>query len=217
MASGNEGGADLNLWRPGGKTDNGINEAIIDAPPKADINATSYVTPGKTLSRSDLNDQISANIATDFKNHPLRVAYEEEEAALSRYADLITPDMTAEALETLAREANLARRELGVKYKDVTAKPLRDYIYAANVERYDGDPLGGSYDFFKVAKGKSDEVDHLYTKGLPFAKSFKNSMEDYFQDCPELIEKVENKEFGNDELWKVLEFYNEKCLKVNSK
>lgn len=151
MASGNEGGADLNLWRPGGKTDNGINEAIIDPPPKADINATSYVTPGKTLSRSDLNAQISANIATDFKNHPLRVAYEEEVAALSRYADLITPDMTAEALETLAREANLARRELGVKYKDVTAKPLRDYIYDINNARYN-DPLGPTYQYLSMSK-----------------------------------------------------------------
>jgi len=68
---------------------------------------------------------------------------------------------------------------------------------------------------YYVGKGKSDEVDHLYTKGLPFAKNFKNSMKDYFQDCPELIKKVKNKEFNNNELWEVLEFYNKNCLDSN--
>lgn len=36
-----------------------------------------------------------------------------------------------------------ARRNLGVKYKDATPQPLRDYIYEVNIDRY-GDPLGGS-------------------------------------------------------------------------
>jgi hypothetical protein len=33
------------------------------------------------------------------------------------------------------------RRDLGVKYKDATPQPLRNYIYEVNQARY-GDPLG---------------------------------------------------------------------------
>lgn len=69
---------------------------------------------------------------------------------------------------------------------------------------------------YYVGIGESDQVEHLYTKGLPFAKSFKKSIVKYFKNCPTLIEKAENKEFSNNELWKVLEFYNMNCLVTNS-
>ena len=59
---------------------------------------------------------------------------------------------------------------------------------------------------YYVGYGTSDNVEHLYTKGLPFAKSFKKSMKQYFKNCPKLIEKVEEKEFTNDNLVEVLEF-----------
>lgn len=68
---------------------------------------------------------------------------------------------------------------------------------------------------YYVGYGESDQVEHLYTKGLPFAKSFKKSMKKYFKNCPSLLDKVENKEFSNDELWVVLDYYNKQCL--NSK
>lgn len=69
---------------------------------------------------------------------------------------------------------------------------------------------------YYVGIGQSDEVEHLYTKGLPFAKSFKKSMKTYFKNCPELIEKVNNKAFSNKDLVSVLEFYNINCFKNNS-
>jgi len=65
---------------------------------------------------------------------------------------------------------------------------------------------------YYVGIGESDQVEHLYTKGLPFAKSFKKSMKKYFKSCPFLIEKVENKEFSNNELWIILDYYNKQCL-----
>lgn len=68
---------------------------------------------------------------------------------------------------------------------------------------------------YYVGYGESDQVEHLYTKGLPFAKSFKKSMKKYFKNCPSLLDKVDNKEFSNDELWLVLDYYNKQCL--NSK
>ncbi|WP_179374794.1 hypothetical protein [Winogradskyella wichelsiae] len=69
---------------------------------------------------------------------------------------------------------------------------------------------------YYVGLGDSDHVEHLYTKGLPFAKSFKKSMNKYFKDCSALLEKVENKEFSKDNLIDVLEFYNQNCFKPNS-
>ena len=59
--------------------------------------------------------------------------------------------------EEVARTLNQARRDLGVKYKDMTPQPLRDYIYEVNMNRYDGDKLGPTYEYFKK-KGKSDRA-----------------------------------------------------------
>ena len=82
----------------------------------------------------------------------------------------------------------------------------KNIYFEINFERYS----------YYVGKRESDQVDHLYTKGLPFAKSFRKSMKKYFKNCPALIEKVENQEFSNIELWEVLYFYNRNCLKTSS-
>lgn len=46
--------------------------------------------------------------------------------------------------ETIARKMWARRREIGVKYKNLTPQPLRDYIYEVNIERH-GDALGPSF------------------------------------------------------------------------
>ena len=69
---------------------------------------------------------------------------------------------------------------------------------------------------YYVGPKESDQIEHLYTKGLPFAKSFKKSLTKYFKNCPELLEKVELKEFSNNDLWEVLDFYNQNCLKLKT-
>lgn len=69
---------------------------------------------------------------------------------------------------------------------------------------------------YYVGSGQSDKVEHLYTKGLPFAEGFKKSLKKYFKDCPKLIEKIENDEYSSDKLLSVLEFYNRNCLNVIS-
>jgi len=83
---------------------------------------------------------------------------------------------------------------------------IESFYYAIDFERYS----------YYVGLGASDQVKHLYTKGLPFAKSFKKSISKYFKDCPELIDKVENKEFSKNEIWKILEFYNRQCMEKES-
>ena len=74
-----------------------------------------------------------------FKNNPLRQAYENEVAGLKAYGgELLTSGMSE---EQVARTLNQARRDLGIKYKNATPQPLRDYIYEVNMRRY-GDKLG---------------------------------------------------------------------------
>ena len=55
----------------------------------------------------------------------------------------------------MARTLNQARRDLGIKYKNATPQPLRDYIYEINMGRY-GDKLGPTYEYMHEIKEKSD-------------------------------------------------------------
>jgi hypothetical protein len=87
--------------------------------------------------------KISEKIGSDIKNHPLRMAYEQEVAGLKDEAAMMAKAGATD--ETIARKMWARRREIGVKYKNVTPEPLRDYIYEVNTGRY-GDPLGPSFE-----------------------------------------------------------------------
>ena len=94
------------------------------------------------------------NLQSDgFKTNPLRMAYEQEVADLASYSEeLMRGGYSAE--ET-ARIVNQARRDLGIKYKNMTPQPLRDYIYEINIKRY-GDKLGPSYEWLVCEKGSTN-------------------------------------------------------------
>lgn len=84
------------------------------------------------------------NIKGDgFKNNPLRQVYEKEVSELAKLGDDLLSQ--GKSTEEVAQILNQARRDLGIKYKDMTPQPLRDYIYEINQQRY-GDPLGPTYD-----------------------------------------------------------------------
>lgn len=90
--------------------------------------------------------------------------------------------------------------------EEIRVSPSRNVYTEFNIPRYS----------YYVGLGNSNHVEHLYTKGLPFAKSFKKSMKTYFKDCPTLLEKVDSKEFSKDNLVVVLEFYNQNCRNSKS-
>jgi hypothetical protein len=90
--------------------------------------------------------------------------------------------------------------------QEISVSSSRNIYIEKNFPRYS----------YYVGAGESEQVEHLYTKGLPFAKSFKKSIKKYFKNCPSLIEKVDNKEFLKDELLEVVEYYNRNCLNVIS-
>jgi hypothetical protein len=46
---------------------------------------------------------------------------------------------------------------------------------------------------------------------VSLTKSFKNRAIDYFEDCPALQLKLENKEFVKEDLQDIVKFYNANC------
>ncbi len=118
----------------------------LDTPPQSDEGSTPPRSDADSVEaqRIDRLNQLVDSIGNDVKNHPLRAEYETKVSELAdRAAALRAQGLSS---EEIAMQMWRARRELGVQYKDVTPKPLRDYIYAVNSERY-GDPLGPSWDF----------------------------------------------------------------------
>lgn len=82
---------------------------------------------------------------------PLRQAYVDEVRDLSvRVESMRTAGLSE---EMIARAVHQARRDLGIKYKDMTDLSLRDMVYKRNLERY-GDPLGPSIEYLRN-QGKS--------------------------------------------------------------
>ena len=98
---------------------------------------------GQKYSNSDIEDIVKGIKGDGFKNNPLRQAYEKEVANLSKTGESLLNQGVPK--EDVARTLHQMRRDLGVKYKDATPQPLRDYIYSINRGRY-GDPLGPSFE-----------------------------------------------------------------------
>ncbi len=92
-------------------------------------------------------DDLVEEIGSSIKNHPLRQEYENAVKNLSNYEIELRTKGLGE--KEIAQAMHQARRELGVKYKKLTPEALTEYIYEINVKRYEGDPLGGSFEFFE--------------------------------------------------------------------
>ena len=71
---------------------------------------------------------------------------------------------------------------------------------------------GNYYDIknLYVRRGVSGEITHLGSNQL-FSKNFKNAASDYFADCPELVTKIQNKEFKKKHVRDIVKFYNLQC------
>ena len=95
-------------------------------------------------------DDVVRAIGENIKSNPLRQAYEGEVAGLR--AKVSQMEAAGSTPEEIARALHQARRDLGVKYKDLTPKPLKDFIYHVNTGRY-GDPLGPSFDSLMAKYG----------------------------------------------------------------
>lgn len=61
-----------------------------------------------------------------------------------------------------------------------------------------------------VQKEGEIKVTHLGSTGL-FSKNFKKAASEYFKDCPDLTEKIMNKEFKKRDIRTIVKYYNESC------
>jgi hypothetical protein len=111
--------------------------------------------PVPKYSQSQINDILEHLRGSGFKNNPLRQAYENEVLNLAkRGEELLSQGMPK---EEVARILHQIRRDLGVKDKDATPQPLRDYIYEINQTRY-GDPLGPSFEHMMKTGKDFDQI-----------------------------------------------------------
>jgi hypothetical protein len=74
--------------------------------------------------------------------------------------------------------------------------------------------------FNKSGHRMENLTETLFVKGddmaIPFnyveLKSFKKRAKAYFEDCPELVYKIENETFKRKDLVKIAAFYNSNCF-----
>ena len=76
------------------------------------------------------SDETIRKMGDFIKNHPLRQEYENAVKALGQYEVQLRAQGLRE--KNIAELMYQARRDLGVKYKDLTPASLREYIYAIN-------------------------------------------------------------------------------------
>ncbi|WP_232376540.1 RHS repeat-associated core domain-containing protein [Amycolatopsis aidingensis] len=116
---------------------------------------TYHVRPRSDYGNNQEKDVVVHNCPDGNDLPPLRQSYIGEVEELASRAE----QMRSQGLdsESIARTLHAARREIGIKYKDLTPEPLRSQIYARNLEKY-GDELGPTVEYLR-SRGKSwDEI-----------------------------------------------------------
>lgn len=71
---------------------------------------------------------------------------------------------------------------------------------------------GNFYDLqnLYVKSGENGELTHLGSNQL-FSKNFKKAASDYFSNCPELVKKIQNRDFKKKHVKDIVHYYNTKC------
>lgn len=63
---------------------------------------------------------------------------------------------------------------------------------------------------YYLSKDNSDEIFYYMDKNILGGK-FKKTASKYFKDCPELVKKIQSKEFKRGDIVEIVEYYNENC------
>lgn len=86
---------------------------------------------------------------------PLRLAYEAEVKDLAKLRDSLRAQ--GKSSEEIARAMHEARRQLGIKYKDMTPPDILKRINERNIVKY-GDPLGPTIEYFIKQNRTWDQI-----------------------------------------------------------
>jgi len=81
---------------------------------------------------------------------------------------------------------------------------IDDYLKMYCYHYYQGGQYGGPSTAYLLQKGDS-------LLKWPKNVFFRKDMVEYFSDCKELAEKIENKEYKDDNIEEIVKFYNSKC------
>lgn len=86
-------------------------------------------------------------------------------------------------------------------------------VYTGNGYGSGGWSNGNYYSIssYYVSKDNGNIVIHLGEKGTIFTKNFKKAASEYFNDCSELVEKIQSKEFRKRDIVEIVEYYNGNC------
>ncbi len=128
---------------------------------KSSINRTSYQRVVQR-NRFKLLETLRP-LMLNLNNHSTRAAYmktAEQNASSANYAlqQIASDSYSASTYDThYAGVFNTKRRDLGVKYKDMTPPTLRDVIYKRNTEKYD-DKLGPTTEYLLQTKSPIDII-----------------------------------------------------------
>lgn len=97
-------------------------------------------------------------------------------------------------------------------YKHVYQKQNPGFSGASFGSMGSGFSIGTNYIIsnYYVKKGNEPVAFHLGSN-QSFSKNFKKEAADYFSDCPELVARIESKEFKILDLAEIIKFYNEHC------
>jgi uncharacterized Zn-binding protein involved in type VI secretion len=170
------------------KSGNGVKIRSATSAQPVTVRDASTLTTARRPERASAEQWLTDSLGSNIKANPLRQEYEQKVSKLSSYIGRIRPGMSQTELRDLASEANQARRQLGVQYKNLTPEPLRDFIYQINQDRY-GDPLGPNVDYLvkqgrtytdiiKSASRPNPDVDTLLGK---FGEWLKQQPDSYIQ------------------------------------
>lgn len=95
-------------------------------------------------------------------------------------------------------------------------------IIEVNRAMNNGDINGSSnflqgYNSYKITDYYISKNNEIFVEKItsthPFSKNFKKAASIYFKNCPELVEKIESKEFKKDDIRRVVRYYNTRCYK----
>ncbi|UOY08634.1 hypothetical protein L0P88_08785 [Muricauda sp. SCSIO 64092] len=98
----------------------------------------------------------------------------------------------------------VAYHETSIGYMVPAAFPNGGFDGVTNTGRFY--KVGSSY----LRKTNEKEAIHLGSNQL-FTKNFKKAASNFFADCPELVNKILDKEFKRKHLEEIIAFYNNQC------
>ena len=70
-----------------------------------------------------------------------------------------------------------------------------------------------STEVYYIAKNDDDKLTKLFNLFGPSKKVFKKIVPKFFGDCPDLLDKIDYKEYRKGDIVEIVNFYNLKCSK----